>query len=616
MAQEDVSVSEDSLDRCTSPATVGHGKARQRPRFGVPWITLIAGAGLVITTLGLEGCAVRPTGSGAQPQPRNARVPAARPTATGKGSSAPQSQARPPAPTGETANGARFRPQWSRLFPDGLREEDLDAPLQPPERQLTLQIKEHGRAAQSQPVLDCSYASPGKPQVNVRLWWKSSPGHVDYTSSEAMSDNGGLDVAAEHCPESLRAAIALGGQMSNLIAYMDETRRNQDRQQLLRQYNGGGSPAYALDAARRTKLLEPALLDKGRQPATLQAVQAFALSLEARASTVAGKDFTTGLRQSLPNITAVSAAALADFPDPAVSQRSAYEAWERRYANPLARAVATMLSIAQVRKNASLGMRPDGPNSSQYGFESGHLTDLAVVLQRMASLQLAWMDGKPATDTDYMKRITGSARAQGSDQAAERRRESDKHQQASTGAEPAGTRTVVFYGTPGQVAAAMLMAQAGDALKQSLQLLGAMNQAINQRIQVEQETASAAARFWSCYEQRCDQGKPLLATYYARLAARDYFAIKHKRGISGAQWAAIGSFTSGFHEPAAAAMAACPWEYAQAVNDYHATSGYGVADDATRLQRMLRSPQVQPWLNCRDRIELLLRPAAGSPRPH
>jgi len=542
-------------------------------------------------------------------------------------------QQRPPTedPPAQTRTASDGRPHDGRLslqgrfIPDlhgvlnGIQSADeLDAVWKAPARSPPLPRERARIPLPAGQMLECDYAVGSDVRATLRFWFRRSA-PVGVANGELQSHHlamlGMWDAVAHGCPATLRMALKQLGEEEAAIEHVERQDPNGYRQQLMRRFNAGQEPLKPLADDGHRRSFPTALVERGRDPATLQSLGRLVDSLGARAASIGGDEFTRLVRTGLlPLVRAVHAAAMVDLPDPKAHGPAAYGEWERRYARPLAWALAVTLGIRQVRADATFGMRPGGMNVPHQGFDPGRDMDLAVPLQDLFRAQLTWLEHHALTDRAWMGRAVGVRAAQGAAAADERRRRSERNDReidAMVAGQHAGrtARTWVFEGTPGQVAAGLMMHQAGETAGNIVRFLALFNQAVEQRIEAERQLAASMHAFWRCYEARCDQGARLLQDYWARLTVRDAFDVKHQRGLGGNTYPAVGSWTPGFHDRHAATQQLCAHAYAALPRDHHPTTGPGKLDEGERIRRMAGSPQAQPWFACRDQVEFLLRPA-------
>ncbi len=511
----------------------------------------------------------------------------------------------------------RYQTDVGRVLQQVKTVEDLEAGWRGPARTLSLPRVHDGVTLPAGQMLECDYVIGGELKATLRFWFRQAPpvgiayGRRQDYPLELM---GLWDAVAHECPATLRTAFQQLDEEDAVLAYIDRDNPNSERQQLTRRFNAGQAPLEPFPDDSFKRAFAAARAERGRDPATLELLRRRVEALENQAASIGGEAFSREVRRLLPLVQAVHAAALVDLPDPKTQGPAAYAAWERRYARPLASALSVLLGVRHVRADASLGMRPGGMNVPHQGFDSSLDMELAVPLQELFRAQLTWFEHHALTDRAWMARAAGTRATQGAAAAAERNQRKDRNDRAidaSAAALNGGrrSRTLVFEGTPGQVAAGIMVHQAAETAGNVVRFVALFNQAVHQRIEGERQLAASLQAFWRCYEARCEQGAQRLADYWSRLTVRDAFDLKLKRGLGSSAYPAVGSWTSGFHERHAATQQLCGHAYAAVMRDYHGSNGYGTQDEGERIRRMATSAEAQPWFACRDQVEFLLRPA-------
>ena len=416
-----------------------------------------------------------------------------------------------------------------------------------------------------------------------------------------------VDKAADDCPATLGEAgdLAFGqeGGMRALVERLQTARLDRRRDREAHGSSARGlTPLQAYADERFRSGLDAGLVERGRNPATLTELTRQALSLEANAASITGKDFFNRIAEIKPLARAALAAAKQGFP--AVDAPGpAFARWEQQYGQPISRTLAKLLAINEVRRSATWGMagrRGDMDSSRGFGSAGEGLGEVTLGLEEIFRLYQTRLARKPVVDTAFMDRAMRGAQ--------EQFKKAPTVDAAVTSAAPApasGGGYTIFYGTPGQLAVAMAGRQLGQALASAAVVAAELGRMVNNRIVGERELAQARREFWSCYQQRCATPGPMLANYLSRLQLRDLNRLKFAQASS-STYAGVGSYVSGFHDVDFGSVTLCGFEHRQVLNlDSNMNPE---PDDMKRLARLLRRPEGQAWMDCRDKAEYLLQP--------
>lgn len=339
----------------------------------------------------------------------------------------------------------------------------------------------------------------------VRFWLQQRPADIPVAFFEAWQRSGMpiVDVAVRECPATYAEALAvLDGSPEAMAA--------------ARAAGSGGLAAAAPNSDAEDDRLRATLL---KEIAGLVAVRE-QLSADA---------YTRSVRDNVqPALTRFAASALARVRaiPPGAANRRSFDDWDRRFGGPLLAGIRDLYAVAH-RKAFRLQT------------EGAGLQDLRTSGAALQREQAAWLDAaasqtftrpyyrallaaytsalgdQPLMDAAFIARARdGLARA-----AAQR----------AADAPPATirtTRTVVIFGTPGQIAAARM----GIAAGQAIEALGEARRAI---VELDQRVRRTREAFWRCHDSRCADASARFLDYSIALDDKDKMLIVQPAAMRG-----------------------------------------------------------------------------------